>query len=504
MDDPRAEAGPFAQGARHARLGQAFQVSARRAGPLILKHGFPEGKAATAQFGMGNAARDQVAPMLALAHLNPEAGLHPLQRFGFNEGHLAGVMPRVVAGAEQVTIPSQTASGKGFHLVDALHPGTCMRSDEDGFKKGVAHVAVRGFTTSRVNCIYWDVHCKCRITSENAVREVARTACAELAFSRFVSIIEYDSGRKACRLTPSGFPILRRAQFTPGTFMPEQPTFLSLITGSFATPAAQNPTVAMIEAAYEHHRINARYINCDVAPEALGDAVRGARAMGWIGFNCSMPYKVSIRQYLDGLGGSAAVIGAVNCVVRRGGAYIGENTDGQGFLTALRTMADPAGKALLVFGAGGAARAIAVEAALAGAASITVVNRDPVRGSELVTLLNEKTPAKAEFVAWGNRAYCIPEASDIVVNATSIGMFPEVKGRLNLDLDSLRPGLVVADVIPNPPRTQLIQDAVARGCKVLDGLGMLVSQGVISIRYWTGIDPEPTVMRKTLEDIFGV
>jgi shikimate dehydrogenase len=285
--------------------------------------------------------------------------------------------------------------------------------------------------------------------------------------------------------------------------MTAQQTFLSMITGSFSTPAAENPTVAMIEAAYEHHHIDARYLNCDVAPEALGDAVRGARAMGWVGFNCSMPHKVSVIKYLDDLGSSAALIGAVNCVVRRGHRYIGENTDGQGFLTSLRTIADPAGKAFVLFGAGGAARAIAVEAALAGATSITIVNRDPTRGSELVALLNEKTPAKADLVGW-DRAYRIPDATDIVVNATSIGLFPDVDGRLDLDLDSLRPGLVVADVIPNPPRTQLIRDAQARGCIVLDGLGMLVSQGVIGIRHWIGIEPEPRVMRSKLEDIFGV
>ena len=113
--------------------------------------------------------------------------------------------------------------------------------------------------------------------------------------------------------------------------MPEPKTFLSLITGSFATPAAENPTVAMIEAAYEHHNINARYLNCEVAPQAVGDAVRGARAMGWVGFNCSIPHKVTVIEYLDGLGDSAALIGAVNCVLRRDNRYIGENTDGQGF-----------------------------------------------------------------------------------------------------------------------------------------------------------------------------
>jgi len=285
--------------------------------------------------------------------------------------------------------------------------------------------------------------------------------------------------------------------------MAEQQTFLSMISGSFATPAAENPTVAMMEAAYEHHHINARYLNCEVAPDALADAVRGARAMGWVGFNCSIPHKVAVIEHLDGVGSSAALIGAVNCVVRRGDRYIGENTDGQGFLTALRTAVDPAGKAFVLFGAGGAARAIAVEAALAGAVSITIVNRDPKRGSELVTLLNEKTHAKANLVVW-DRTFRIPEASDIIVNATSIGLFPHVEDRLDIDLDTLRPGLVVADVIPNPPRTQLILDAEAHGCIALDGLGMLVNQGAINVRYWTGIDPEPRVMRKKLEQIFGV
>ena len=79
--------------------------------------------------------------------------------------------------------------------------------------------------------------------------------------------------------------------------MAEPPNFLSLLTGSFATPAAENPTVAMIEAAYRHHGLDARYINCEVAPEALGDAVRGARAMGWAGFNCSIPHKVAVLEH---------------------------------------------------------------------------------------------------------------------------------------------------------------------------------------------------------------
>ena len=282
--------------------------------------------------------------------------------------------------------------------------------------------------------------------------------------------------------------------------MPDAPNFLSALTGSFATPAAENPTVAMIEAAYRHHGIDARYLNCDVAPEALGDAVRGAAAMGWVGFNCSIPHKVAVIEHLDGVAASAEIIGAVNCAVRRDGGWVGENTDGQGFLASLRTVADPAGSSLVVLGAGGAARAIAVEAALAGATAITVVNRDRARGSQLVALLEARTPASAQLVAW-DRTFAVPAATDIVVNATSVGLFPDVDARVDLEVESLAPGMVVADVIPNPPRTRLIRDAAARGCTVLDGLGMLVGQGAIGIRHWTGVDPDQAVMREALEGL---
>jgi shikimate dehydrogenase len=277
--------------------------------------------------------------------------------------------------------------------------------------------------------------------------------------------------------------------------------FLSRLTGSFAMPAAENPTVAMVEAAYRHHGLDIRYINCEVAPERLGDAVKGARAMGWIGFNCSIPHKVAVIDHLDGLGESAAVMGAVNCAVRRGDSFIGENTDGKGFLQSLRTVADPKDKTVVMFGAGGAARAIGVELAFAGAKRIIVVNRSETRGRALVDLLNSKTRIAAELVS-STRPYQLPEEAEILVNATSIGLYPDVDGRINLDTASLRPGLVVADVITNPPRSPLIRDAEARGCVTLDGLGMVVNQGVIGIKYWTGVDVDAGVMRRTLEDLF--
>ncbi|WP_249935175.1 shikimate dehydrogenase [Azotobacter chroococcum] len=266
-------------------------------------------------------------------------------------------------------------------------------------------------------------------------------------------------------------------------------------------PAAENPTVAMVEAAYRHHGLDWRYINCEVAPQFLGDAVRGAKAMGWAGFNCSIPHKVAVIEHLDGLGPSAEIIGAVNTIVRRGDAFIGENTDGKGFVQAMREVVDPRGKSVMIFGAGGAARAVSVELALAGASHITVVNRSRDTGQTLVDLLNGKTPTSAELRLW-NGTVAVPRDTDIVINATSIGLYPNVDQRLDLDLDSLHPGMVVADGIHNPPRTHLIRSAEARGCRVLDGLGMLVNQGVIGIKYWTGIDVDASVMRRALENIF--
>jgi len=278
--------------------------------------------------------------------------------------------------------------------------------------------------------------------------------------------------------------------------------FLSELTGCFAMPARENPTVAMIEAAYRHHGLDWRYINCEVAPENLGAAVAGARAMNWAGFNCSLPHKVAVIQHLDGLGESAEIMGAVNCVVRRGDRYIGENTDGKGFLASLRELIDPKDRDVVMFGAGGAARAVGVELALAGARSITVVNRDPARGKAVVELLNQRTGTSAELVEWRG-TYRVPESAAIVINATSIGLYPDVDARLDLDVLTLRPEMVVADIIPNPPRTRLVRDAESRGCRVIDGLGMLVNQGVIGVKYWTGVDVDPAVMRKTLSDIFA-
>lgn len=263
-------------------------------------------------------------------------------------------------------------------------------------------------------------------------------------------------------------------------------------------PVAGNPTQFMMERAFEAEGLDWRYLTLEVPPENLADAVRGMKAMGFRGGNFTIPHKVAVIQYLDGLSQAAELMGAVNCVNHHAGKLIGENTDGKGFVQSLRTVADPAGKSVVLLGAGGAARAIAVELGLAGISKITVVNRGHQRGQDLVDLLNNRVKIPATFVPWDSN-YVVEDGTDIVINATSIGLGDET-ARVPIDARSLQPGMIVADVIFNPPRTIFLREAEERGCTTLDGLGMLVNQGVIGFMIWTGIEPEAGVMREALEE----
>lgn len=280
-------------------------------------------------------------------------------------------------------------------------------------------------------------------------------------------------------------------------------TFLADLTGSFATSAAQNPTVQLMEAAYADAQLNCRYVNCEVPAERLADAIRGAIGMGWLGFNCSIPHKVAVTEFLDELAASAAIIGAVNTVINRDGYLIGENTDGQGFTASLREVTDPAGQDFVIFGAGGAARAIAVESALAGAASVTIVNRTPERGEALAALVDERTPATGRYLPWSS-GFEIPAQAGVVINATSIGFHPHADQTLDVNPATFASHMVVADVVANPPLTRWLAAASQAGCRTLTGLGMLVNQALINGRLWTGIDLNGAVMRRELEQLFGL
>ncbi|UCG24263.1 MAG: shikimate dehydrogenase [Chloroflexota bacterium] len=287
--------------------------------------------------------------------------------------------------------------------------------------------------------------------------------------------------------------------------MTEEVNYKAELVGVFGYPVAENPTIVMQEAAFRALGLNWRYLTIEVRPADLADAVQGLRAFNMRGINLTIPHKVEVLQYLDEVSDDARLMGAVNTVRREGDRLIGENTDGKGFLASLRNDAgmDPAGKRVVVLGAGGAARAITVELALAKAAHIEVVNRSAERGQALVDLLNTNTETPADFVPWDD-IYHIPAGTDVLINATSIGLYPDITARPKVDYDTINASMVVCDVIPNPPQTPFLDEARARGGRTLDGLGMLVAQGAIGFKMWTGHEPPVEVMHQALAEAFGL
>jgi shikimate dehydrogenase len=270
------------------------------------------------------------------------------------------------------------------------------------------------------------------------------------------------------------------------------------IVSCMGNPVAGNPSQFMMERAFAACNLDWRYLTLQVPEENLGDAMAGFRAMSFRGGNFTIPHKVAVLEYLDGLSDAARLMGAVNCVNVVDGKLIGENTDGKGFVQSLSEVIDPAGTKIVIMGAGGAARAIAVELGLAGATSIKIVNRTESRGQELLTVLQQIDDCHSSLVTLDGD-FEVDEDVQVVINATSIGL-GDAEAKVPLDIETLLPSMVVADVVFNPPQTRLLRDAKQRGCQTLDGLAMLVNQAVIGFKIWTKIDPDPNVMREALEE----
>lgn len=277
------------------------------------------------------------------------------------------------------------------------------------------------------------------------------------------------------------------------------------LVGVMGDPVDGNPTGVMEEAAFNKAGLNYRYITMKVLPEDFDAAIAGMKAMNMRGMNLTMPHKIKVLKHVDELSEAASVIGAVNTLVRReDGTLFGENTDGKGFVQSLTDRGiDLSGKAVCLLGAGGAARAIGVECALAGAKSVAVINRNESRGADLAALINEKTPAEACFIPWTGAAK-IPAGTDILINATCVGLHPNVTDCPDVDFDGVTPGMVVADVIFNPVATPFLTNAAAKGATTVDGLGMLVNQGAINYTLWTGSAPDKQVMIDCLKSEFGL
>ncbi len=277
--------------------------------------------------------------------------------------------------------------------------------------------------------------------------------------------------------------------------------YRSELVGLFGYPVDENPTVVMIEAGFNALGLDYRYNTMEVLPENLEIAVKSLKALGFKGANITIPHKVEVLKYLDHIAPDAALIGAVNTIYLKDGQTYGENTDGKGFIVSLRDAGiDLRGKKAVVLGAGGAARAITFELAMAGAAHIRIVNRNENRGRALAAGLTANTPVQADFTAW-DHTYQIPPDTDILVQATSIGLFPDTVCP-DIDYTTILPHMIVCDVIPNPPQTEFLRRARANGAVTFDGLGMLVNQGRIGFALWTGLEAPIQVMKDALEKEF--
>jgi len=228
------------------------------------------------------------------------------------------------------------------------------------------------------------------------------------------------------------------------------------------------------------------YVALRVREEDLAGAIGGARALGLAGLSVTMPHKATVAAAMDELSATAARLGAVNTVVRRGSQLFGESTDGAGLLDALR--ADhgwqPEGRRCVVLGAGGAARAVVLALGEAGAARVSVVARRAGAGRAAAVLAGAVgVVASVDAVA----------DADLVVNATPVGM-TGVDLPLGLDPGRLGPGQLVVDLIYSPPSTAMLDAARAAGAAAVNGLGMLIHQAAHQSRLWTGLEPPLAVM----------
>lgn len=276
------------------------------------------------------------------------------------------------------------------------------------------------------------------------------------------------------------------------------------LTGVFGNPVDENPTGVIEEEAFAAKNLPFRYIVYKVEESGLETAMRAVRDLNMRGINLTIPHKVAAVAYLDELSKAAEIIGAVNVVVNRDGILWGENTDGKGFLKSLTDEGIAvAGKTITILGAGGAARAISVECALEGAKKIYIVNRNQARGQELTDLINKRTDADAQFCRWEG-TFRVLQETEILINATSVGLYPDIDKRPDICYEDIRSGMTICDVIFNRPHSLFLQGAEKQGAKTINGLGMLVNQAAVNFELWTGEKAPIELMKATLEKEFGL
>lgn len=277
---------------------------------------------------------------------------------------------------------------------------------------------------------------------------------------------------------------LRSARSASGGISP-WPTAATLLAGVIGDPVRHSLSPTLHNAAFEALGLDWVYVALPVLQGQAGLALEGARALGVQGLSVTMPHKQAVAESVDRCSEVAALLGSVNAVVRQGDQLIGESTDGEGFLRALRQEAgfDPSGRRCLVVGAGGGARAVVLALARAGASQVVVTGRTRVRVEQAAGLAGPVGRV-------GDQAG-IADA-DLVVNATPVGMGESAA--LPLPVERLGPGQLVVDLIYHPPVTALVRAARSRGATALGGLGMLVHQAALAFELWTGVSAPIGVM----------
>ena len=251
------------------------------------------------------------------------------------------------------------------------------------------------------------------------------------------------------------------------------------------------------QAALDYIGIDAIYEKWEVTPEKVGDFVNQLRAPDSLGINVTLPYKRAVIPFLDEVDEWATSAGAVNTIVNQGGRLSGHNTDGPGFLQALlnETGYDPKGTSALILGAGGAARGILLALVRGGVESIVIANRTLERAGELSRLSYDNGVASEAISISGDALNEAAKSADLIVNCTSLGMShgPDELGS-PMSAAQIPATAIVNDLVYTPMLTPMLKEAAKAGATALGGLHMLIYQGVLSFKMWTGQDPPVDVM----------
>ncbi|MBM7565587.1 shikimate dehydrogenase [Paenibacillus sacheonensis] len=271
----------------------------------------------------------------------------------------------------------------------------------------------------------------------------------------------------------------------------------TVLYGVIGDPVRHSKSPVMMNRAFRECGINGIYAAWHITGDRLGDFVAGVRAMGIRGVNVTIPHKLEIMPLLDEIHESARAIGAVNTIVNDGGRLTGYNTDGIGYVRSLKEeiRSDLAGARVLIVGAGGATRGILYALAREGVTSVTISNRTVARARELADAFRGHVPSIRAIGQDELRDACAE--SDIVINTTSLGMYPNVEST-PLDSAWLRPGSIASDLIYNPLTTRFLEEAKERGCLIHGGLGMFIYQGAYAFEYWTGQAAPAAAMREVV------